>query len=85
MTQEEKTPKEKAKELVEKFTDLSLFMDLSPHSERFKARMNHAKQNASICVQEIIDERFDFRDKATSLNNEIIKYWQDVKSEIEKL
>tara|TARA_R110000822_G_C15270716_1_gene489203 strand:+ start:1121 stop:1315 length:195 start_codon:yes stop_codon:yes gene_type:complete len=62
-------PKQKAKELVQKFNKDSRFWDCYndvPLEER------HDKNCALICVDEII--------KATGE-----KYWQEVKQEIEKL
>jgi len=66
------TPKEKAKELVDKYLNAD-YMQLSIYV---------AKECALIAVDEIIDAiliiyDYDFE----SLN----KYWQDVKQEIEKL
>lgn len=61
-------PKEKAKELVDKFTLVGL------------QRRNEGIQCALIAVDEIIEifndtDGFDYR----------LKYWQEVKQEIEKL
>ena len=72
------TPKEKAKELVEKF----LFMYRpSMHPPYLKAN-EAAKQCALIAVDEILlllQIQIGFRDYEAS------KYWQEVKQEIEKL
>ncbi len=74
------TPKEKAKELVEKF----LFMYRpSMHPPYLKAN-EAAKQCALIAVDEIMQYA-----QNAYYNEDIIKgaklYWQEVKQEIEKL
>ena len=75
------TPKEKAKELTERF--------LFPITQRFaeqneiisKRYSNAAKECALICVDEIIEELKRYTDP-DSLG---VLYWNDVKKEIEKL
>ena len=72
------TPKEKAKELVEKF--LFIYRP-SMHPPYLKAN-EAAKQCAKIAVDEILlllQIQIGFRDYEAS------KYWQEVKQEIEKL
>ena len=74
--------KDKAKELIDNFKtsfgktkqggDLSFSTEL-------------AKQCALITVQAILDERLDFREQATKFNNDRMRYWQQVKSEIRRL
>lgn len=63
-------PKEKAKDLIDKFTFLNI------------GGYDLAIESALICVDEII-EAIDWREFETSKNEFI--YWQEVKSEIEKL
>jgi hypothetical protein len=63
------TPKEKAKELIEKFT-----IDLSPFSEYGHWDEYQGKQCALICVDEIIEASDYLR-----------IYWEEVKQEIELL
>jgi Mn-dependent DtxR family transcriptional regulator len=81
------TPKEKAKELFDKFTIYTKFLD------EFKGWIEHsdsskAKQFALIAVNEIIDSHNNIQN---FLFNEIgylitrPEYWQEVKEEIEKL
>lgn len=42
-----------------------------------------AKNVAKKFVNEIIKERYDFREKATKYNNDRIKFWQNVLVEID--
>jgi hypothetical protein len=65
------TPKEKAIELVEKFTNLYEGINLG------LAKKHWAKQSALIAVDEMIKEL-----ERCFIHNE---YWQEVKQEIEKL
>ena len=71
------TPKEKAKELYNKF------YNTSSHPHHVESRKNNAKQCALIAVDEIIKSnpiKFDEDD------NCIASYWwKEVKQEIEKL
>jgi hypothetical protein len=75
------TPKEKAKELTNKYfkgSDL-LYHDLS---------WIQAKECAIIACEEILktfDEEWTKLDFWTSELEEVIKYWQQVKTEIENL
>lgn len=66
-------PKEKAKELVEKFSDL----------EDGEMYIGKAKQCALIAVDEIIELRKGYFDCSKEIQDE--KYWQAVKQELEKL
>jgi hypothetical protein len=66
------TPKEKAKELVDKMFSLSYHLHAFP-----------AKQCALIAVDEIIQLRKGYFDCINPMQDE--KYWQEVKQEIEKL
>lgn len=69
------TPKEKSKELIDKFgLELSADWDL-----QLSPDIHVAKQCALICVDELIlnnSEEFDFVG---------VTYWREVKQEIEKL
>jgi hypothetical protein len=65
------TPKEKAKELYNKF------YNTSSHPHHVESRKNNAKQCALIAVDEMIKEL-----ERCFIHNE---YWQEVKQEIEKL
>jgi hypothetical protein len=67
------TPKEKAKELVDKFLNLYTGITLGI------AKRSWAKSSALISVDEILD--INSVDKDYDLSN----YWQEVKQEIEKL
>ena len=65
------TPKEKAKELYNKF------YNTSSHPHHVESRKNNAKQCALIAVDEMIKEL-----ERCFIHNE---YWQEVKTEIEAL
>jgi hypothetical protein len=71
------TPKEKAIELVEKFTNLYEGINLG------LAKKHWAKQSALIAVDEILGDIDD--SILHPQNKEAIDYWQEVKQEIEKL
>ena len=66
------TPKEKAKELVDKM-----------HSKMYSDGIYDAKQCALICVDEIIEEIKEWNMSVIDYQNRI-EYWQEVKQEIEK-
>ncbi len=70
------TPKEKAKELVEKYQFNGDMIDDVRMSEE------SAVECALICVDEILESLWNVGH--SSSNNEI-KYWQEVKQEINKL
>tara|TARA_R110000803_G_scaffold163609_1_gene227289 strand:+ start:303 stop:533 length:231 start_codon:yes stop_codon:yes gene_type:complete len=75
------TPKEKARELVERF------MDIKPTtSDKLKEQLiyDEAKQCALICVDEMI--KFIIEKQNESMYFEMdLKYWQEVKREINNL
>lgn len=67
------TPKEKAKELVEKYRDVSIsFVDSIEGTCDMRMNNEDAKECALIAVEELIKETGS-------------KYWYDVKLEINKL
>ena len=68
----ELTPKEKAKELVERFLGIK---KINPESITRPYNYQEAKQCALICVDEILK----FHDRID------VKYWKEVKQELEKL
>jgi hypothetical protein len=72
------TPKEKAIELIKKFSSFA-------HDEFGYEKINNykSKQCALIAVDEIYNEIDDNYDTLHSSDRK--QYWQDVKSEIEKL
>lgn len=70
------TPKEKAKELVEKFKNRSIELG-ETHSQLM------AEANALIAVDEILDD--DMYDMSEDLFEKRILYWENVKQEIELL
>ena len=90
------TPKEKAKELVDRFNNV-----IRPMSKRNTIKINihmhpeHAKQCALTCVDEILkaNEKISLKDLSQTMEtNDILSqltdnamYWQEVKQEINKL
>jgi len=70
------TPKEKAQELVQRFTKIESF---HIHERVIFMPLPEAKQCALIAVDELIN------DSINNLNVNSHKYWQEVKQEIEKL
>ena len=73
----ELTPKEKAKELVEKFSDL----------EDGEMYIGKAKQCALIAVDEIINSLENYGKESDELQNmeNDFRYWQEVKQELLKM
>ena len=85
------TPKEKAKELVDKFIQYT--------PVEFEDRYRYAKQCALICVDEVIKEHYyesENKEQLMQISGEAyweqakqqarrVGYWQRVKLEIEKL
>lgn len=72
------TPKEKAKDLLDKF------FQYIPAQEELEYEYAYAKQCTLIAVNEIINSN----PHSNPLNTEVystMKYWQEVKQEIEKL
>jgi hypothetical protein len=69
-------PKDKAKELVEKF--LKQIIELAYAETKTKEL---AKQCALICVEEILKSHSDW----STEQDEVFDYWEEVKQEIEKL
>ena len=74
------TIKEKAKELVDKFRSLSIVTDYNSNDHN-----EVSKQCALISVDEILGimELWGFTSDAYFLNT--LKYWKEVKTEIEKI
>ena len=66
------TPKDKAEELIDKFT-----IDLRPFSEHGEWSEHQAKRCALIAVDEILKEE--------SIGILLTNWWKEVKSEIESL
>ena len=69
------TPKEKAKELIDKYKEFT--------EDGFAESYYNAKQCALIAVDEMLNELNEWTDKFGWINR--IKYLQEVKQEIEKL
>tara|TARA_R110000823_G_scaffold311505_1_gene437216 strand:+ start:454 stop:699 length:246 start_codon:yes stop_codon:yes gene_type:complete len=80
------TPKEKAKELLDRFEEESIciFYDGSTEKSMTKA----AKQCALICVDELIMCLPSINGRPPNyqfINEYVSEYWEEVKQEIEKL
>ena len=78
-----KTPKEKAEEIIKKYIDeMPCLVE-----QTGKSIMKHAKESTLICVNEII-KQWEYIDTYISdLDGDIsknLKYWEDVKQEIMK-
>ena len=74
------TPKEKAEDLIVKFTQIEIEIG-GKFDGYLKMQLHDAKQCASICVDEIIESHNDW---ATE-QHEWDDYYKQVKEEIEKL
>lgn len=75
------TPKEKAKELVDKFARIDGYQDSIDLS-----KCEYEKQCTLIAVDEIIPIVASYEDALSlSQKSDELEYWQYVKSEIEKL
>jgi len=75
------TPKEKAKELVNKF-----YVILMKKNYPNVAQMDAAKECALIAVDEIMPIVEGYEDAlSASQTSDELEYWQEVKQEIEKL
>tara|TARA_R110000782_G_scaffold257430_1_gene346703 strand:- start:33 stop:245 length:213 start_codon:yes stop_codon:yes gene_type:complete len=68
-------PKEKAKELLDKFYNIDLDSEMC---DDFTMKIFYAQRCALICVNEVIDDR----SKRGQIN---FTYWKEVKKEINKL
>ena len=70
------TPKEKAKELVDRFKKLDTTFD------GVDVLCHEAKQCALICVNKILHE---LEEEEDGYRMDRVEYWEQVKQEIEKL
>ena len=70
------TPKEKAKELIEKYRDVSIsFVDSIEGTCDIRINNEDAKECALIAIDELIKQ----------VNHSDVGYWKEVKFEINKL
>jgi hypothetical protein len=69
------TSKEKSKELINKFTD----------PVRWKLGQENVSQRAKECALIAVDEILHSLEYNTWQNKEILKYYEEVKQEIEKI
>jgi hypothetical protein len=81
------TPKEKAQELVDKFSNVEIYISIEPTD--IECQLKHtqcdaAKQCAIIAVDEIIKLLVDLSGDSFTYVNDVI-YYQEVKHEIKKL
>jgi hypothetical protein len=74
------TPTEKAKELVDKFTTSTRFFDLT---RGWVDALPEAKKAATIAVEEILNAEMEGEIIPHGLDR--IKFWNNVKEEINKL
>ena len=74
------TPKDKAKQLVEMFSNVKRPM-LKGYNISVNMHPEHAKQCALICVDELI-ELYNFENPNRGFK---VSYWDEVKQEINKL
>ena len=77
-------PKEKAKELVNKFNEYTVVETIHYPNGKIKEGYTNAKQCALIAVNEILNANPTIIYKMTGIVKRD-KYWQEVKQEIEKL
>lgn len=75
------TQKEKARELVDKFISYSYFSDGNNSMNRSYQQEYNAKQCALISVDEILNDYLN----STYPKDLSIKYWNEIKEEIQKL
>lgn len=76
------TAQEKAKELIDKFGKVNVYISIEPRDIECSAKdldSNTSKQCALIAVDEILNTRAVRKDEWSD------DYWQQVKEEIEKL
>lgn len=75
------TPKEKAKELYDKFSPHVLYWDGDSYN---RTEIDHAKKCSLLCVDELIEctHADDWSRKRIKFDKQ---YWQQVKQELEKL
>ena len=81
------TPKEKAQELVDKFSNVEIYISIEPTD--IECQLKHtqcdaAKQCAIIAVDEMIKLLVDLSGDSFIYIKEV-RYYQEVKQEIEKL
>jgi hypothetical protein len=74
------TPKEKAKELVDKFFEYTYRVKWDIDKNKWEHNFDQSKQCALIAIDEIIE----WSSQWNGLHNEI-SFWQEVKTEIELL
>jgi hypothetical protein len=78
------TPKEKAKQLVDKFISYSYFSNGNNAMNRQYQQEDNAKQCALIAVDEILNAiSFNMYDEEEY--NKVDEFWEEVKNEIESI
>ena len=79
-------PQEKAKELINKYGDVKIFIDMEPRHIECKIKetdIDTIKQCALIFLDEMIEEVREYCDD--NFHQERLIYWEQVKEEINKL
>jgi hypothetical protein len=77
------TPKEKAKDLIDKYQKLDIEIG-GQYDGYLTMKIHDAKECALIAVDECINIHFNLESDRNGIG-ESFKYWQEVKSEIEKI
>jgi hypothetical protein len=80
------TPKDKAKELIEKYLKLDIEIG-GQYDGYLTMKMHDAKQCALIAVDEILEvvKFYEEKNGRLLIDNIRVMYWQEVKQEIENL
>jgi hypothetical protein len=76
------TPKNKAKELVDKYLCIDEIYNVDLFCDECGMSNDAAKYCALIAVDEILESHYKL---LSGVNTTVYKYWQEVKQEIEKL
>jgi len=80
------TPKEKAKELVDKFKKVELYHYMEPTNFDYEIKdISSASFTAKQCSLISVDEIINSRPVITDSQLDYHKYWLEVKQEIEQL
>ena len=78
------TPKEKAKELVQRFSKLEKGLDEQEWFKREVSFNSHNQQCALICIDEMIEFAYDVEWKKKKEAISKLKFLKEVKQEINK-
>jgi hypothetical protein len=78
------TPKEKAEELIKRFNKVEIFLDIEPSNIETNLKNVDCDANKQ-CALIAVDEILHSLEYNTWQNKEILKYYEEVKQEIEKI